>query len=402
VDDAGGGRRGTRAVASGQLSEMLAARWAIPRQRGRDLGGSLNLNLLVHRGDERLVVRVHRPSVSPARLEDIQAVRDNLDQAGVPCSALIRARDGARWARAGDRLVEVERFVPHDGPMNTPPRLARGLPILGRIHTLLAGMHVSPAGRAVEFANHIEPGRVLAGTRAGTARIRSWQPTPAERRMAGQAERLAEQVAAGEAGLAAGLPRQLTHGDFWDDNVFFHGQTPVFVADFAFMADRARIDDLALTLYYADTELGLTTSHDRIAALQPLVRAYASGLGTPLTDAERQALPWAIARQPLWGIGGWVAVLDDQNTARAHARATHPAVQRALQLVADIGTWQAGLPGQRAPNVQLRAALTSSQYTATRITAALRAWGRRNSTTLCDLPGVGVPGSGLCGYRLEA
>jgi hypothetical protein len=66
------------------------------------------------------------------------------------------------------------------------------------------------------------------------------------------------------------------------------------------MAERARIDDLALTLYYADTQFGLATSQDRIAALRPLVHAYASGLDTPLTDAERQALPWAIARQPLW------------------------------------------------------------------------------------------------------
>jgi Ser/Thr protein kinase RdoA (MazF antagonist) len=101
VDDAGGGRRGTRAVVSAQLWEVLEARWAIPRQRGRDLGGSLNLNLLVRRGDERLVVRVHRPSVSPARLEDIRAVRHELYQAGVPCSALVPARDGARWAQAG-------------------------------------------------------------------------------------------------------------------------------------------------------------------------------------------------------------------------------------------------------------------------------------------------------------
>jgi len=71
--------------------------------------------------------------------------------------------------------------------------------------------------------------------------------------MASQAERLAELVAAGEAGLVAGLPRQLVHGDFWDDNVFFQGETLVFAADFAFMAERARIDDLALTLYYTDT-----------------------------------------------------------------------------------------------------------------------------------------------------
>ena len=94
---------------------------------------------------------------------------------------------------------------------------------------------------------------------------------------------------------------------------------------------------------YADTELGLAGTGDRIAALRPLVRAYASGLGEPLTAAEHQALPWAIARQPLWSIGGWVALLDDQDTARAHACATFPAIDRALQLVADIPAWHTGL-----------------------------------------------------------
>jgi Ser/Thr protein kinase RdoA (MazF antagonist) len=338
----GGGRRGLRAVVSAELWGVLAARWAIPRQPGRDLGGSLNLNLLVSRGAGQLVVRVHRPSVSPARLEAVQAVRDRLDAAGVPCSVLVPARDGARWAWAGDRLVEVERFIPHDGAMNTPGRLARGLPLLGRLNTLLAGMDVAPPGRTAEFANHIEPGGVLPGTRAGAARIRSWHPTPEERRTASQAERLAELVTVGEAGLAAGLPRQLTHGDFWDDNVFFRGEALVFVADFGFLAERVRIDDLALTLYYADTEFGLT-GRDRIAALRPLVRGYTIGLGSPLTPAEHQALPWAIARQPLWGIGGWVVVLDDQRAARAHARATFPAIGRALDLVADISAWQAEL-----------------------------------------------------------
>ena len=48
----------------------------------------------------------------------------------------------------------------------------------------------------------------------------------------------------------------------------------MFVADFSFMAERARIDDLALTLYYADTELGLADRTDRIAALRPLVRGW--------------------------------------------------------------------------------------------------------------------------------
>ncbi len=81
-----------------------------PRQDGHDLGGSVNLNLLVSRGGEQLVARVHRPSVAPARLADIQAIRDRPHAAGVPCQALVPARDGARWAPAAGRLVEVERF----------------------------------------------------------------------------------------------------------------------------------------------------------------------------------------------------------------------------------------------------------------------------------------------------
>jgi Ser/Thr protein kinase RdoA (MazF antagonist) len=185
MDDAGGGRRRTRAAVSAKLWEVLAARWAIPRQRKRDLGGGVNLNFLVHRGNDQLVVRVYRPSLSPARLKDIQAVWGRLDDAGVPCSALVPARDGTRWAQVAGRLLEVEQFIPHNGTMNTSQRLARGLPILGRIHALLAGMQVAAAGRIAEFANHIEPGRVLAGTRAGAARTRQWQPAPWERQMAG-------------------------------------------------------------------------------------------------------------------------------------------------------------------------------------------------------------------------
>ena len=164
--------------------------------------------------------------------------------------------------------------------------------------------------------------------------------------MASQAERLAELVTVGEAGLAAGLPRQLTHGDFCDGNVFFRGEAVVFAADFGFLAERARIDDLALTLYYADTGFGLT-GRDRIAALRPLVRGYTVGLGSPLTPAGHQALPWAIARQPLWGIGGWVVVLDDQRAARAHARATFPAIGRAW-------TWAPASPPGRPSCIEER------------------------------------------------
>jgi len=65
------------------------------------------------------------------------------------------------------------------------------------------------------------PDQVLAGTRAGTQRIRGWHPTL----------------------------RQLARGDFRDGNVFFRREAPVFAVDFSFMTERARVEGPALTLY---------------------------------------------------------------------------------------------------------------------------------------------------------
>jgi hypothetical protein len=81
---------------------------------------------------------------------------------------------------------------------------------------------------------------------------------------------------------------------------------------------------------------------DRPGAAAPGTRPCQRAPG-PLTAAEREALPWRIARQRLWGIGGWVAQLDDQDTARAHARSRFPAIACALQLIAGIPAWHAGL-----------------------------------------------------------
>jgi hypothetical protein len=45
--------------------------------------------------------------------------------------------------------------------------------------------------------------------------------------------------------------------------------------------------------------------------------------------AERAALPLAIARQPLWAIGGWLATLDGEKTARDLAAVMSADVERA-------------------------------------------------------------------------
>ena len=155
------------------------------------------------------------------------------------------------------------------------------------------------------------------------------------------AEELAGLVTQAEAGLVAGLPRQLVHGDFWDNNVGFRHGRPVLLADFDFMGERARIDDLALTLHCArcDLDVGGGPVEER-ARLGRLVASYDAALDLPLSAGERAALPLAMARQPLSSIGGWVARLDDQVAARRHAAGVAPELAAARQLMTELGRWQ--------------------------------------------------------------
>jgi Ser/Thr protein kinase RdoA (MazF antagonist) len=196
-------------------------------------------------------------------------------------------------------------------------------------------------GRRPQFANHLEPVDVTSAVRRGTGRIRGWEPTPAERRLATVAEELAELITQAEAGLVAGLPRQLVHGDFWDNNVLFRRGRPVLLADFDFMGERARIDDLALTLHCARSDLKSEGGPaEERALLGRLVASYDAGLDLPLSAPERAALPLAMARQPLSSIGGWVARLDDRAAARHHAAGVGPELAAARQIMLELDRWQ--------------------------------------------------------------
>jgi Ser/Thr protein kinase RdoA (MazF antagonist) len=344
MDNAGGGLRGLRATPSPELFKALYDRYEIDVGEDIvDLGGSSNLNLLISNDLRQYVIRVYRPYVTETRLGDIHLVRRELTARGVPCPEVVATRYGQLWIMLDGRLVEVEHYVEHDANMDSWERLETGLPILGRIHTILRDVKVSADTRRPLFANHIEPHDALNRTLHGTRRIREWDnPSPAELRLADTAEELAHLVASAELDLVAALPRQLAHGDFWDNNVFFRDGRVVLVTDFDFMGERARIDDLALTLYftclkYPEDRL----SDDRLRRLRGLLDAYASGLDDPLTGPEREALPLAIARQPLWSVGGWVALLDDEGSARRHAAEIVWDVEWALRVVCEIDRWQA-------------------------------------------------------------
>jgi homoserine kinase type II len=307
-----------------------------------DLGGSSCLNLLVDVDGIRCVARIYRPYVTAPRLESIQCVRRALTSGGVPCGEVVPTRDGEPWAVIEGRLVEVERFVDHDTKMDTWERLEMGLPWLGRLHTVLQAVNVAPEGRTPLFANHIEPYDVLDYVQRAAVRVRAWGPSPHELQIIEGAEELAQRVSAAEGDIVSSLPRQLAHGDYWDDNVFFQNDHLVLITDFDFMGERARIDDLALTLFFADSEFSRDpVSDERLRRLRVLVDAYDHGLESPLTREERIALPLALARQPLWWVGRWLALLDDEDLAREGLPRSAGDVEWALQLVREVERWQA-------------------------------------------------------------
>ncbi|MBM3240307.1 hypothetical protein FJZ31_28835 [Candidatus Poribacteria bacterium] len=343
MDNAGCGLRGLRATPSPELFEALRDCYEIDGGNDVvDLGGSSNLNLLVANNNRRYVLRVYRPYVTEARLGDIHLVRRELATRGVPCPEVVATRDGQPWMVLDGRLMEVEHYVERDADMDSWERLETGLPILGRIHTILRDVEVGPDARRPLFANHIESHDALNRTLQGTRRIREWNSSPAELRLADAAEELAHLVSSAERDLVAALPRQLVHGDFWDNNVFFRDGRVMLVTDFDFMGERARIDDLALTLYFTSLKYAEDpVSDEQLLRLHRLVDAYDSGLAEPLSSAERAALALALARQPLWSIGGWVALLDDEQSARRHAAGLCWDAEWALRIVREVDRWQA-------------------------------------------------------------
>ena len=263
-----------------------------------DLGGSSNLNLRLRaaQGHADHVLRVHRAWVTLDRLSAIHSVRRHLAERGLPVVEAVAARSGAGWIRVGENLAEVEPFVEGED-MDRGETLLAGISWLARLHAELSRIPVSSAAAVAPTANHVGAQLVLPTARRAAAMIRSWASTADEKEAATSIENLAQAISLAEGPYADQLPRQLVHGDFWDNNVLFRDDKVAAILDFDFMEERPRIDDVALVLYYACTTA--VESHGTAGtpqALAALVRAYADAASPPLIEVERLDLPIAIAR----------------------------------------------------------------------------------------------------------
>jgi len=329
----------------------LAALLELPIEAAwRDLGGSWTTNLLLddpHQG--AVVVRVHRTSTTVGRLAAEQAARAELARAGVPTVLPIVGRTGSSIsALASGRLVEVEPFVSCTAQMKTPRLMVRGFAMLAMVHNGLSAAVLPPEARTVSCSNHIETDIASAATRDGANRIRGWKVPPLSR-FADEVVAHVERVTELERRSVEQLPRQVTHGDFWDNNVLFDGDHVTAVLDFGFMAERSRVDDLALPIWFYLLEPGHgLPGAAEVQLVRDMVDAYDAASSEPLSEAERLAVPLAVARQPAWSVGGWVPVLD-HDEALAHARSSVAELPVAQAVLRDLDLWQRALSAGHPP-----------------------------------------------------
>jgi len=105
-------------------------------------------------------------------------------------------------------------------------------------------------------------------------------------------------------------------------------------------------DDLALTRSSTNATFAEDPpSEQRIGGLRRLVDADDRGLNTPLKSVERAALPLALARQSLWWVGRWRALLDAEVVARRGFAEMAWDREWALQRIREADCWQAACAG---------------------------------------------------------
>jgi Ser/Thr protein kinase RdoA (MazF antagonist) len=182
----------------------------------------------------------------------------------------------------------------------------------------------------------------VEGVRLGAARMREVHRSDHELALADTSESLATRVAAAERDLDTG-PRQLVHGDYWDNNVYFREDRIVLVADLDFMGARPRIDDLALTLYYTNsTFVDDQTSRQRVGRLGRLAHAYNSTLMQPLSDDEWLAIPLAMARTAI-GFIAQMTDVDSETGIHSLARELAPDFRWVQALLDDLDGWRSAI-----------------------------------------------------------
>jgi Ser/Thr protein kinase RdoA (MazF antagonist) len=300
---------GPRAGPDDALLDEAAATFGLGAiQAARDLGGTYNLNLRLYTAGGSFVLRVHRPWVTAERVAVLQVAKQRLAAAGFPVSVPLATTEGEPALRWGNRMVEVEPFVAHDNVTDSWDRYPPAFAVLARLHDGLTAAIDPETFVPPRVSNYGSPTSLLGWVGQTEARIRANPPGNATGRalqVCATANDVLGKLADWWPRAAPGLPVQPIHGDYGGGNVLFRRGRVVAVVDFDFLAMRERVYDLAYCLYWmlvrlAGTELPADLPWE---ATRGMLDAYDAAAQHRLSRIERQAIPYEIARVPLYWVG---------------------------------------------------------------------------------------------------
>ncbi len=291
------------------------------------------------------IVRVHRPWTTPERLAGVHQALAFLRAAGHPIPAVLATPTGQTWTTLQDRLVEVNAFIPSDASADNNAHLSVALIFLARLHTTLATLPPDAIPPPL-YSAYATPAAMLAGlaeTDRSFAALRG-QPDHAQAiAIRDTARGLLGTLATARGRYEAHLPRTYIHGDYGGDNILFRDRRIAAILDFDFLAHRERVADLARTLYWGTDAYGAARpaalGFDELARLIALLYHYQHASPQPLTAAELRALPYEMARIPLFPIAeaGYLPTNTDNLASLRQTLAAATQLGRATWLAAHGG-----------------------------------------------------------------
>ena len=258
-----------------------------------DLGGTMSLNL--HAVDRGVVLRVHPPFVSPARLQHLQDLRAHVARAGLVVGEPAEV-DGSRVLTAGTRLAEVEPHLAATRQEATWSSYVWMFDAMGVLHRALASYDGALADPVV--ATYGSPISMRADARATAAAVAHDKEASA---IAGRVLGLVDALESMPLDRSA-LGRQVVHGDVRLANVAAGSDGAPVYFDFGFAARRPRIHDLAYALSWIvlrPDDSGCAEDF-RWDLVPELLAAYEQGAASTLARLERRALASFLAAVPLY------------------------------------------------------------------------------------------------------
>ncbi len=289
------------------------------------LGGAVNGVVRVTTDAGEVVLRVHRPWTTVDRLEGVHRVQDHLRSHGLPVPDVLVARSGHRWMWLHDRLAEAMPYVPGGAQADTWEEFAVSFVMLGRLHAALASLPPNSVSTSVPALAHGS----FADPRTALSMLAETDPafaSCADRERYGEAAEIRCEVRAllrhlylERASYEDSLPRSLIHADFLGTNVLIANGRVIAILDFDRLAWRERVHDLAVSLYCVLGRLHRAQpateppTPAELARLAGLVAIYEESAAAPLDPRELAALPFEMARVPLYPVAeaGYLAAAGD-------------------------------------------------------------------------------------------